>query len=440
MVLTSRRWAVAWCLILVACSRSLFSNGGDTTGDGDAGDDSDRGDATVSATCPAPCIADASRDFDGTPDGSNGRWRYVEDRRDRTWTPMMADTDGFAGADPLNRISTCARRPTAAGCVDLPGALLVSAAGATAAADPAIEFTMPSAPTGTVIQLVLRVRSPANQTIRLYRNSREDVLFTGTAAANTTLDRSLVVDALPEDRFLLAVAPSGSGVADVAVQMFASESGDPFPKTCQLALRFDQAMGNTVPNPCGPAATHVDYTTSAASPPVLVAGPFPQLGMAADLPNDRLYQGGAVLQRPGDFTIQMWVQSDVVDATYGGWAFSDFDLNNGGGIGLVIYDDAGVTKGEIGTCTSPQPLMFETSAANWPADHQWHFARIAYTAGAASLCLDGRKVASFAAAPGTLQSTFVPYLGRNVIWTPAFAMFDGKIDDVRVFSFALPCE
>jgi hypothetical protein len=54
------------------------------------------------------------------------------------------------------------------------------------------------------------------------------------------------------------------------------------------------------------------------------------------------------------------------------------------------------------------------------------------------LCLDGVRVAhgSF---PGKLQSTYAPYLGKNVIWTPSEPAFLGSIDDVRVFSTALPC-
>jgi hypothetical protein len=39
-----------------------------------------------------------------------------------------------------------------------------------------------------------------------------------------------------------------------------------------------------------------------------------------------------------------------------------------------------------------------------------------------------------------MQSTYHPYLGRNVIWLPSGAFYDGAIDDVRVLSGALPCE
>jgi hypothetical protein len=38
-----------------------------------------------------------------------------------------------------------------------------------------------------------------------------------------------------------------------------------------------------------------------------------------------------------------------------------------------------------------------------------------------------------------LQDHLPPYLGKNVVWTPAGQFFDGNIDDVRVFTGALPC-
>ena len=39
-----------------------------------------------------------------------------------------------------------------------------------------------------------------------------------------------------------------------------------------------------------------------------------------------------------------------------------------------------------------------------------------------------------------MQSTYTPYVARKVIWTPSGAFVDGGIDDVRVFTGALPCE
>lgn len=432
-------------LVLAACNQSLFSNGdngggGDAGGNGGDGGGSGDGDIVVPTSCTAPCIADAGGDFDGSPGGSNGRWRYLEDNRDRTWTPMTSNTPGFIGVDPANKIVPCSAQSGNAGCSALPGALLLSSAGGGAPADPAIELTIPSP--NQVVRLSLRVRSATNQAVRLYRNSREDVLFAGVASAGTTLEHAITIDALAGERILFALTPGASGAEAVAVQLFVSESGDTFPQHCQVALRFEQSPTETVaPNECGQGFTHYDYQSDVETPPVIVPGPFAELGSGSDLPNDRYYKGAEVLARPGDFTVQFWVQSDVVDPVYGGFVFSDYDLNAGGGLGFVIFDDA-ATKGEIGTCTNPDsvPLEFNVAAASYPMDHAWHFIRIAYTAGMASLCIDGRKATSFAAPAGSLVSTYVPYLGRNVVWTPAVAEFDGKIDDLRVFSVALPCE
>src|SRR5262249_32314878 len=151
----------------------------------------------------------------------------------------------MTGRDPANHITTCKAQPGAAACGMLPDALLVSSSGATSAADPAFEFTAPDA---QVIKLTLRsyLASGAEQKIRLYRNSREDVLFTGPATAGLLVEQTIMLDALPGDRFLVAMAPSGQGATDVAIQLVISSAGAVFPSACQLALGFAGATGNTV--------------------------------------------------------------------------------------------------------------------------------------------------------------------------------------------------
>lgn len=441
MVLT--RWLGVLPLVLVAgCSQSLFDNpgGGRDAGGGGSGDGGGGGDGAIPTSCPAPCLADAAGDFDGSPTGSSGRWRYLDDRRNRTWAAMTPSGESMVGEDPANQITTCAARPSAAACAALPGALLVSAAGATSAADPAIELT---AAEHQVIKLTLRTHVPsgsAAQLVRLYRNSREDVLFTGLASGGVTLDHELVVDALAGDRFLLALAPAGAGAADVGVHLFANATGEPFPRACQLAVTFDGASATSVANQCGPAAlSSKDYNAGAIAP-ALGAGPYPELGPAADVTPDRYYEGGALLDKTGDVTIQMWVRHDALVSSYSGWAFSDFDLDQGGGVGVVFYEVGGALKLEVSTCTSPSPLMFAGSAIDYPMDGAWRFVRIVHTGGNVYTCLDGQRVMTLPLPAGGLHSTYKPYLGRNVIWTPSGAFYDGGLDDVRVFSGALPCE
>lgn len=421
-------------VILVACAgcgESLFDNRGPLDGGGGGG-----GDGQVPVTCPAPCLGDAAGEFPG-----GAPWRYLEDNRDRTWTAMTAGADTATGTDPANLITTCAAQPGAPACTAVPGALLVSSAGATSAADPAIEFTQTTA---QVIQLSARIHVPGgspNQLVRIYRNSREDLLFSGVAAAGVTLEQAITVDALAGDRFLLALAPAATGAADVAVHLFVNPTGEAFPAQCQLATSFTAATGNTIPNECGTdALTFNDYDTGAGTP-LLGAGPFAEHGMAADLVENKYYQAASPLVYGGDFTIQMWVKQDAVIAGGDAWMFSDLDLNTRGGIGLVVFDNGG-PKLEVTTCLdcTGDPLIFDGAITPYPADNGWHFIRAVNTGGQISLCIDGDKKVSFATPATALSSAFSPRLGRNVVWTPAGAFVDGGIDDVRVLSTALPCD
>lgn len=414
--------------LLAGCGESLFDAHGPDAGA--------RADAPteVPAACPEPCIADAAADFDGTSTGATGRWRYLEDHRDRTWTAMMGDVSARVGADPNNRISSCTTTPDAPACAALPGALLISSSTELpATVDPALELNAPGA---TVIQLALRVHVPAGaaeQQVRIYRNSREDVLATLPATAGVTLDRSLTVDALAGDRFLVALA---GGASDVAVQLFASPAGATFPADCQLAVSFGAALGNDVDNACGSDLTNNNET--AATPPVFTAGPFAEQGQAADVIAGSYFRGTGVLERTGDSTVQLWVRHDARLDPYAGWLFSDLDLDLGGGIGIGIYDQAG-QKLEVSTCSSAEPLMFTGTSIDYPADNAWRFVRVVHRADTVAVCIDGVLRASFATPAGKLASTYPPYLGRNVKWTSG-AFLDGALDDVRVFRSALPCE
>lgn len=83
--------------------------------------------------------------------------------------------------------------------------------------------------------------------------------------------------------------------------------------------------------------------------------------------------------------------------------------------------------------------MVTGQSGPYPADGAWHFVRAVHTTGSVKLCLDGRQLTSIPVATGKLASTYHPYIAKNVVWTPSGAFFDGGIDDVRVFSTALPC-
>lgn len=422
---------LAAILCLTACSQSLFDNtGGNRDGGG--------GEVPVASACTAPCVGDAAADFDGSPTGATGRWRYLEDARDRTWTPMTPDQGGMTGALTANRIAPCAPGSTEHACQALPGALLFSAAGAGEASDPAIELT---APTAQVIQVTLKVHVPVGageQQVRLYRNSREDVLVTRTVQPGMTFETALELDALAGERLLFALAPAAA-VQNVGVQLFASGTGATFPKDCQVALAFAAADEASVDNLCGGDFGYEDYNTGPAAP-ALAAGPFPEQGMGADITPDKYYKGTNLVLRNADTTIQFWVRHDMFVPLYDAWVFSDLDLDATGGIGVVIYDNNG-PKLEVTTCTGAgNPLTFAGDMTDYPADNAWHFVRIVHTNGLVNVCLDGTKRFSFAAPAGSLASTYRPHMGRNVVWTPSGAFTDAAMDDVRVFTGALPCE
>jgi len=257
-----------------------------------------------------------------------------------------------------------------------------------------------------------------------------------------TFEQAISVDAIAADRFLLAIAPSAMGAANVGVQFFVNATGAAFPTSCQLGLSFSAAAGNTVANACGTAYTSKNYNTSMDVAPTLAGGPFTELGMAADIVPDRYYEGGDVLAKNGDTTTQLWVRHDTFVSGYAAFTFTDMDLNAGGGLAILMYDDGSGPTIEVDTCKDPNstPIMFDFAAAAWPVGTGWHFVRVVHTNGQVRLCIDGMRVGGFAAPPGMLKSTFHPYIGENVVWSPSGAFFDGGIDDVRVISGALPCE
>ncbi len=444
MVLNRRACALIGALLVAGCKQSLFDSGAPGRSDA-AADSSDDRDAApidsplvVPALCPAPCLADAASDFDGTAGGAGNRWRYLDDHRDRTWTAMTG-TATKTGADPDNRITTCAANPGNAACTGLPGALLVTTAGATGNADPAIEVTLPRS---QVVQISLHAfaASGAEQQIRLYRNSREDVLFTGIATAGTPLEHALQLDALAGDRFLVAVAPSASG-GEVAIQLFVNALDVVFPSTCQLAITFSAASGNTVDNLCGGDFTHQLYEGDRETPPPLAAGPYPELGTAADMVSDAYYEGTTILDKSADITVQLWVKHRAFVDGYDAWLFSDMDLNTTGGLGISIADKIEPLLDISTTLTAtPTSNTYLDALTPYPTDGAWHFIRVVHTRGALLVCLDGVRRTSDPLVAGFLRSSFVPYLAKNVVWTPQGAFVDGEIDDVRVLTGALPCD
>ena len=212
--------------------------------------------------------------------------------------------------------------------------------------------------------------------MRLYRNSREDVLFTGTADPGVTLSHSITVDALAGDRFLVAMAPPASGQPDIGVQLFVVGANATFPTECQVAIPFSTLAGGMVDNLCIGGKLTAMLDTAGAPAPALGAGPYPELGQAASIAVHNYYTAAGAIDRPADVTVDLWIKHlMLVDSVTGGWAYSDLDLDVGGGLGMVIYDNNGTLQLSAQTCTDPNMLLFDTVDVNYPNDHQWHFVR-----------------------------------------------------------------
>lgn len=429
---------------LGGCSESLFGahRGG---GRGDDGG----GSGSVPGTCTGSCIADAAANFNGTPNGEGNHWRYLEDHRStHMWTEMTGDVQGMTGLDRNNHITTCTAHPEASACGALPRALLVSSGGTGSDADSAIELTASAA---QVIQLSLYVFVPsgADQTIRLYRNSREDVLFTGIATAGTVLDHVITVDALSGDRFLVAVVPPGtSGATDVGLHLTASATNTRFPSTCQLAFRFESVTGNSTPDLVCRNAIFTHFGSSGTQAPLMLgAAPFLEQGNSARNPSGTYFRDlnpADAIDHSQDVTVQLWVRVAAFVGANPAWPFSDLDLDHGGGLGISIDPGGGSSAMiDVQTCTNPSGpsgTMIAHAFGNYPTDGTWQFVRVVHTGAGIRVCLNGNLAASVKVDTTKLMAMYPPNLGKDVRAAPSAAYFDGSLDDLRVITGALPCE
>lgn len=430
-------------IALTGCKQSLFdSHGGDDDGSNGGGDGS------IASSCPAPCLGDGGAAFDGTAMGTDQHWRYLEDHKDHTWAAMTAMGDKQVGAVAGNEVTSCAKHDSPV-CQQLPGALLFSTAGNTGP-ETAVEWV---APTARVVQLQLGVRVPdggPTQTVRLYRGSREDALFTAVADPGVTVQQTITLDVLEGERVYVTL--DGGNVTLAGVQLFIVGDMATFPSSCQMAFAFDAATGTGVHNLCGPDLGYLDFDTSSNAMPTFGAGPYAEEGMAATLMTSKYYEAPSPLDRTGDFTIQFWMKfNGVVDVDTGGWVFSDLDFDTGavGGIGVVLYTDQMTNHLaiDVQTCKNATDTTLEVDElfAQYPQDMAWHFVRIVHSgASDVALCVDGMKLGNKAFlksdnSPVPLGSTYAPYIGKNVIWTPSEPSFNGSVDDLRVVKTALPC-
>lgn len=416
------------------CGQSLFDANGDRR---DGGGDDDG--PPVPETCPDMCLGDAAADFDA----SSSFWRYLEEVTSRQWMPMgLVGAERIGSIDPGNKIAQC-KGSSAPACQALPSGLLVTPAGQSAEQVPALEFEF-RATEAQVLHLSLRAHVPKDggeQNIRLYRNSAEDVLFTAPGVKDATIERDVIVDALPGDRFLLAVEPVGLVGGSAALEFFVSNRGESFPQTCELAASFETASGSVVPDLCkkGRALTFkVGPMGMDTSPMFIDAGVFPEQRRAINIPIGYYFRaaGNPILRGSSPQTVQFWARVNSVSASEDGWAFSDFDVDLGGGSGVSFTSVAapqiqvqGAARVTGGVITGVESAPFSIGP--------WRFVRMIVTDSKITWCVDGKPMPDLPLASDRPEAQYPVSLGIREAQT--MAQFDGALDDVRVFSTALPC-
>lgn len=437
--------AVALVVVVGGCSESVFGNrrdpGGGSGGGSDGGITGDGGgggdDASLPSVCPAPCITDAALAFDGSASGIDGYWRYYEDLRElRMWTAMAAAAMARVGSDAGNRITSCAARPEAPACTLLPGGLLVSAAGIDATADPAIAFV---ARTAQVLELRLRAAVPAGAepTIHVYRNSREDVLFSGTAAAGAVFEQTITVDVLAEDRVLVAVVPSDeTGATDVGLGLTVSAAASP--SSCQLAVGFEVIADSSITDVACQAGRLVPTGEGAGVAPVQVNPPFVELRHAIRMTPRTWLQmtpSTTVVDYTRDVTVQLWASERTAGSSFG-WLYSDLGAA-GGGLAIAIIPTMPANL-QVAVGSGPDDPSGFALTTPYETPGVWHFIRVVRTADTLHVCIDGQYAASLEMLPGPFPAV-APALGKHTLNDGEEVVFDGSIDDLRVFTGALPC-
>jgi hypothetical protein len=408
---------------------TLFTGGDpDAAGPADAFPRPDANEPRIDAGVPdagfvcTDCGAGAGTDFDGDAIGQSGRWRYVEDRRDFTWRPMDVVGAGLVGANPANRIASCAGS-TAPACAWVPGGLLMSSAGG-AGPDAALEYTF----AGDVPVLVtLRAYIPAGQaaqTFRVYRNQHLDYLDQQVVTPGVPFELLVEVDPVPGDRLIIVPISTGPAIVDMALDVTLADpypANPPITDLCTTALVPPTAPGaTTVENRCG-----LPYQVS-GGPLDVVPGPIPGLDAIAVRPGTSL--SAQVPLNIGYQTVQFWLRTRSANPDLPGFVYSNVDPTTSGGMGIAVFQRP---TGPVLSIVGRADL---SPALTMPWRHgEWHFVRVTQF-WAMSLpilvCVDGVRQAD--PSPLSDWSRVAPTIGRNGDGIPVGAHLDADLADFRI--------
>jgi hypothetical protein len=447
-------------LASAACTQSLF----DSNGKGDAGnpggdsgtpgaDAADQPDAAPVAVCPEPCVGDAFAEFDRTQGGTTGRWSYLLDvgaangaAYDELGFSSWNGLDGWSAGDGGPAIVSCQDRSEAA-CAGVSDFLLLVPNPADGQR-PALSFQLPETSTYRVSGAVRIADGEATDVpvqLTISRAGRHDAL---SARALRTSPDEVALDALfpgLEGEEVTISVGTEVEAPPIAVRFFVTrvdEGPDVFPGSCQVAARFDgdkalveECQGAEILNLNDGVEKGTEVTVPGAAP-------NSRLGQARVFAADQfLVIGNSPLDYDGDFTVQFWAKIQEPLASFNVSLYADWDFSLDRGFAYFMDDGSDLVQ----VCRpDPMPPAGENTTicldGSRPTDGDWHFWRLVRSTAddRLRLCIDGvQNVQSPLPGNLALSSDLPPYIGRHVDYEPAY--FVGSIDEIRVFSEALPC-
>jgi hypothetical protein len=280
-----------------------------------------------------------------------------------------------------------------------------------------------------------RIFGAAPQEIRVYRNTRADLLYHSIVDPGEETPLDLSIDVLAGDRLYIAVSESLAGEREpVAIAAQLSPAG----RFCPFALRFDEVTTPALLEECGGRTYTARRITSSSVGSVIRPMTVPSViaphGTAIRFnKGDYLLPGEGSLDYSGSVSVQWWMRFPepgefaLNDETV---VFSDTDDTGALGLDVVVSTDGRV-----------KPLFDgESSLFVSLSDHEWHHFRFVRDADANMMyvCRDGHYIASRYLPATNVTSNHLPYIGHDGGLLAPY--FNGVLDDIRVVYRALPCE
>ena len=133
--------------------------------------------------------------------------------------------------------------------------------------------------------------------------------------------------------------------------------------------------------------------------------------------------------------MQLWVNPATFVNAGRASVFSDLDAT-GAGIELAIVP--GAPDMVVATTRTTASALVQATGP-YPPLGAWHFLRVVRTAARLRVCVDGALAANLDAAPVMAAAPHLPDLGKDLQLPSNQASLDGRLDDVRVITGALPC-